>query len=211
MKVLKSANDKIQEICDVIKAESLKPAKEEAERLIKTAEAEARRIKQEAEAEADKALREARETIEQERNVFESSLKQAARQATEALKQTITRDLFNPEMASLVEKGSSSVDVVGKLIDAIVGALQKEGLEANLAAYIPASLNPQDVNRTVTQAVLKKLEGNSVALGEFKGGARVKVQGKNLTIDISDPALKELFAAYLKKPEFRELIFNAKG
>lgn len=208
MKVLKSASDKIQEICDVIREESLEPAKQEAARLIEEAEIEARRIKHEAEKEAEKALSEAQASIRQERNVFESSLRQAARQATEALRQAITENLFNREMGRIVENGSSGSDVVSKLVDAIVSALKKEGIEAPLSAYIGKALSPQDVNKALLSDVLKSLSGQSVKVGNFKGGAAVKVEGKSLTIDITDSALKELFAQYLKKPEFRELIFN---
>lgn len=208
MKVLKKANDKIQEICDVIKKESLAPAKAEAQKLIEEAHQEARRIKLVAEKEAEKALQQAAESIRQERNVFNSSLAQASKQALEALRQDITKTLFNEQMSLLVEKSSSSVDVVAKLIGAVVDALEKEGLKANLLAYIPKKLSSGDVNQALSQEVLKKLQHETVQVGDFKGGAQVKVEGKNLTIDISDRALKELFATYLKKPEFRELIFN---
>ncbi|MCB1114560.1 MAG: V-type ATP synthase subunit E [Chlamydiia bacterium] len=211
MKVLKSASDKIQEICDTIKEESLKPAKEEAKRLIEEAEKEARRIKHEAEKEAEKLLEETQKTIKQERNVFHSSLQQAAKQAVEGLRQAVTKNLFNRELSAMIEKSASDKDTVAKLIEAIVEALKKEGMEANLSAYIPQKVSPEEVNKSLSKSVLEKLSNQTVNVGEFKGGAQVKVVGKNLTIDISDSALKELFSKYLKKPEFRELIFNTEG
>lgn len=209
MNTLKNSSDKIQEICDVLKRETLQPAQKEAQEILAQAHSEAKRIKHDAEIEAKKKLSDALVAIEQERNLFQSSLSQAAKQAVEALKQSLTAKLFNREIATMVDSASSSPEVVSQLIKAVVSALDKEGMEANLSVYIPAHLKPADVNIALAKGLLQRLKGESVQVGDFKGGCAVKLEDRRLTLDITDKALKELFSVYLKKPEFRELIFNA--
>ena len=209
MNTLKNSNDKIQEICDVLKRETLEPAQKEAQEILSQAHSEAKRIKHEAEIDAKKILAHAELEIIQKKNVFQSSLAQAARQATEALKQSVVANLFNDQLITLVESSSSSPDVVGQLIKALIEALDKDGIDGNISAYIPEHLKPEDVNRALGKALISRLKTESVQVGNFKGGAMVKLEDKRLTLDISDKALKELFSTYLKKPEFRELIFNA--
>lgn len=209
MKALKHSHDKIQEICEILKKESLDPARKEASAILESAHQEALRIKHKAALEAETLLLQAKQAREQEYALFQSSLAQAARQSVEALRQSVLTRLFNPEIEAQVQQGSGSPDIVAQLIKAIVSALDKEGIFAPLSAYIPQHLAAEDVNRQLASNVLEKLKNKSVEVGSFKGGAQVKLNQKGMTIDITDSALKELLAAYLKKPEFRNLIFQA--
>lgn len=209
MKTLKNTQDKIQEICDVLKHEMLAPAEKQAAEIIDKARQEAKNILDEANHLSQKLLFETTKEIEQKKNVYHSSLAQASTQAIESLRQSIVSDLFNKELSLLIENKSSSTDIVSKLIDAVLEALDKEGTNANLSVFIPKHLVAADVNRTLAARVLERLKSGSVEIGNFQSGIKVKSYDKNISIDITDQALKELFSTYLKKPEFRELIFNA--
>ncbi len=55
--------------------------------------------------------------------------------------------------------------------------------------------------------ILEKLKEKSVLIGSFTGGIEVKLHRENITLDMSDDALKELMANYIRK-DFRELIFS---
>lgn len=205
---LKRADDKIQELCDILKKETLEPAEKRAAEIIQNAEEEARAIHHEAEQKRRKLIEEATEIIKEERKSFESSLSQAAKQATEALKQSVVKELFQKEIDKQVEEGSGAPHLVVKLIEAIIEALDKGGLGVDLAAYIPRKLPSSEVNKALGADVLKRLKKGSVELGDFNGGVKVRVENKGLTLDITDQALKEILLTYVKKPEFRTYFFK---
>ncbi len=205
---LETGENKIQQICDLLKVETLEPAKKEAARIIEEAKQKAKQIVEEAEKEAGEIHRKAQSQIEKEREVFRTSLKQGAMQCFESLKQKIQFKLFNKELEALIEQGGSSPDVVAKLIDAMIKAIEREGSSASLSALIPHSVSVDDANRLLGEQVLKRLEGESVKLGSFAAGAQIKLQDKQLTLDISDTVLKELLGNYLRK-DFRELLFQS--
>ena len=83
MRSLEKGQDKIQKICDKLRHDTLEPAEEEAQQILKEARKKAESIKAEAERHAEQLVKQARGQIEQERNVFHSSLHQAAKQTIE--------------------------------------------------------------------------------------------------------------------------------
>lgn len=205
MKTLDKGEDKIQEICDSLRRETLEPAKREAEEIIAKARLKAEEIVKEAEEQAARMHATARADIEQQRNVFQSSLNQAAKQSIEYLKQSI-EEIVNQEFDSIVKTEGSKPEAIANFIKAIVHAIEKEGIDADLEAYIPKSVSPKEVAAYVGGQVLEKLKGKTVNIGNFDGGAQLKIVGKNMTIDISDGTLKDLLANYVRK-DFRKMIF----
>lgn len=208
MKTLEKGQEKLQKICDVLRLETLEPAKKQAEQVVKKAEGDAEKIIRDAEVQAEKLLEVARRTIEQEKSAFQSSLQQASKQGLEALRQDIEERLFNDELHSLLVKDTAEPKVVAKLITAVIGALEKEGLAADFTTLIPKSLPAKAVVAELGENVLKRLKERSVEVGTFAGGAKVKLDGKKMTLDISDEALKELMVHYIRK-DFRDLIFSS--
>ena len=206
-KTLEKGEEKIQKICDALRKETLEPAQREADEIIGEAKARGEQIIAEARAEAEKILSHARDNIEQERNVFHSSLEQASRQGLEELRQTIERKLFNAELHQLVAKQTQDPKVIGKLVDAVVVAIGKEGLKTEISAIIPETIKPEQVNSVLSEGILKKLKEGGVILGEFAGGAQVKLHDQRMTIDISEQSLIDLLSKYLRK-DFRELVFG---
>lgn len=209
MKTLEKGNDAIQKISDKLKHEVIEPAKVEAQNIVEAAQQKADQIIAMAEKQADVVKAAAHGQIEKEKKVFASALQQASKQCVEALRQTIEHKLFNDQLSSMVETQMADPQVIVKLIDAIVKAIEKEGLAADLVAVIPRVSSPQAIGKLLAQEVLKKLKGQTLVVGSFAGGAQVKIENKQIRVDISDTALKELLASYVRK-DFRELIF-AKG
>ncbi len=207
-KQLETGEDKIQQICDMLKVETLEPAKQEAAEIVEKARREAQQIIEKGEDQAKELVQQTHEKLEKERAVFQSALQQAAAQCFEALKQRIQNKLFDSELDSVIRQSGSSPEIVGKVIQAIVKGLEAEGMSAELSAIIPQSVSVDEVNRFLGERILKKLAANSVELGSFAAGAKVKLADKKLTLDISDQVLKELLANYVRK-DFRELIFQA--
>ncbi len=206
MKTLDKGKDRVEKIVKVLREETLEPAKEEAQRIIDEAKAEAERIVKAAEKEAEDIVERGRQNIQKERGVFESSLKQAGKQAMEALRQDIEEKLFNGQLGSILEGGSHDPQLVAKLINCIVDAVSKNGSDVDLSAFVPAAVSAKDVNAALGEATLRKLREGGVAVGKFKGGAQVRLNDQRMTIDISETALKELLSSYVRK-DFRKLLF----
>lgn len=208
MKNLEKGQEKIEKICEVLRKETIEPAQKEASRIVEEAKKEANQIIEEAEKQANALIEKAKNDIEQERNVFHSSLLQASKQSLEALRQDIEHRLFNTQLDSLLQNETKDPQVIASLINAIVKAIEKEGISTDIEAVIPASVSPREVNQMLLDGVKKQLKQQSVNVGKFKGGAQVKILDKKMTIDISENSLMELLASFVRK-DFRKLIFNA--
>ncbi|MFQ5730001.1 MAG: V-type ATP synthase subunit E, partial [Waddliaceae bacterium] len=193
-KTLEKGEDKIQQICDALRKETLMPAKQEAEKLVEEGKRRAEQVVKEAHAQADKILAKARETIDQERNVFHSSLEQAGKQSLQELRQVIENKLFHQELQKIVNEQSSDPKVIAKLIASIIEAIEREGISTKLSAVVPEAVSTEEVNRLLGERIVKKLSEKSVSLGEFVGGAQVKLLDKKMTIDITDDAVMELLS-----------------
>lgn len=207
MKTFKTEQEKIQQICDTLRKETLEPAHQEAEKIIAHAKERAEHLINEAHRESERLLAEAKKNIEKERNVFHSSLTQASQQSMEALRQTVEQKLFNPELHHLITSRTADPQVIAHLIKAIVTAIEKEGLKTDITAIIPAQVSPKEVNQLIGEQILKKLKDNSVQVGDFKGGAKIRLEGKRLTFEISDKEIEELLKSYVRK-DFRKMLFG---
>ena len=205
MKGTESGKDKVKKICDVLRRETIEPAQVEAGRIVDEAKEHAIEVIEAAKKEADRLLEEAKKQIQREKNVFESSLSQACKQALEALKQGIEEKLFSQELFRLISKGVQNPNVIEQLITAVVKAIDKEGMGADLSVYVPASVSARSINAALGEEILKVLKEKTVLVAP-NGGIEVKLHKQNLTVDISDAALKELVAGYIRK-DFRSLIF----
>ncbi len=206
MKTLDSGKDKIQKICDELKRETLEPAQKEADRLIHEAHEKAEEIKSSAKAEVEEYKQHARREIEQERNVFESSLDQAVKQGVESLKQKVEEELFNHQLNEIVEEQVSDPKVIANIIQAIVEAVNKEGLSADLTAVASKAASAEEVSKLLLKKTLGQLKEKEVVLGSFGGGAKVKLHNQQLTIDMSGEAFEGLLASFLRD-KYRKLLF----
>ena len=102
MQEIETGKEKVKKICDILRKETLEPAKQEASNYIENAKKQADQIIQEARLAAEKLIAGARETVAREKEVFHASLKQACLQAEETLRQGIEQKLFSHELKHLV-------------------------------------------------------------------------------------------------------------
>ncbi len=207
MKGLETGKDKVKKICEVLKKDTLDPARREAEEIVAAARLKAEELVDEARRLAQKMHHKAREEIEKERTVFQASLSQACRQTLEVLKQTVEEKLFNHELSKQLGQRLREPDVLGALVTAVVNAVEKEGLDTDISAFIPAAVPAASVNAFLTEKILHRLKEKSVLLMPIGGGVEVKLHKEHVTIDISEATLKELVAQYIRK-DFRELFFH---
>lgn len=202
-----TGKDKVKKICDILRRETLAPAISEAEQIVQSAKERAEEILASGRKELEKMKEEARQEVERQRNVFQSSLTQACKQSMEALKQSIEEKLLNQELGSILTKQMHDPQLLSQLIGAVIKGIEKEGIEALLSVFVPAAVPARSVNLLLGHATLEKLKEKSVLVGPLTGGIEVKLHKEKITVDISDAALKELVANYIRK-DFREMVFN---
>ncbi len=207
MKEQLTGTQKIQQICTALKEETLQPAKQEAMRIIDEAKKQAAQITERAQADAEKYVAEGRKQIAQERSVFESNLSQASKQALQALRQEVELRLFDNGVQELINANTSNSNVVAQLINAVVTAIEKQGIGVDLEALIPQKVPVEAVSNALGAHMASKLRSGGISLGQFVGGAQVKIVDKRMTIDISDNALRELLVSYTRK-DFRKKLFG---
>ncbi|MCK4934600.1 MAG: V-type ATP synthase subunit E, partial [Simkaniaceae bacterium] len=98
--------------------------------------------------------------------------------------------------------------ILGELISAIVVSLEKEWIHGDLEALVSSKVNAEQVNKHLLKGVLDRLKEKSVVLSDMTGGAQVKLFEKNMTLDISDQALKNLVGNFLRS-SFRSILFES--
>lgn len=199
MSELGSGKERVQQLCDLLKKETLEPAQKEVGKILEEAQSRREALINEGRLEAERVLEEAKAKIEEERKVFDSSLSLAGKQALLALKQEIEGKLFNRELSRQVEGASSDPKMVAKTLEALVLAVEKEGIDSDLLAFIPKAVSKEEVVKELSSAILERLKKESVQLAEFTGGAKVKIVEDHLTLDMSDEALKRLVASFIRE------------
>lgn len=204
---LETAQDKLKQICSVLRDETIEPAKRQAENIIADAQKQADQLLAEARLAAKNLIDDARNKMDQERDQFRSSMQNAARQCLETLRQSIESKFFNEQLEALLREGTQNVDVVAGLINAVITAITKEGLSADITAIVPKTILPKEINNLLLKDVLKVLKEQGVVSGNLLGGAKIKLNDKQMTIDISQDALKELLASHVVRRDFRKLLF----
>jgi len=207
VKELETAQNKIAKICDALRRETLEPAEKEAEKIVAYAQEEAKQIISDAKEEAASIKEEAKRAMQKERSVFQSALEQAGKQTLETLRQRIEKEFFNRALFDLLTKETNKPEVVSGLIESVIQAIEKEGVTQDISCVVSKDVSLSDVNAILGQRFLERLQKESVSLGDFDGGIKVKLHDKRITIDLSASALLTLFATHVARKEFRKLLF----
>jgi V/A-type H+-transporting ATPase subunit E len=205
MKAIDSGSDKIKKICEVLRTQTLEPAKEEAGRLVIDAKTECARLLKEAKQEADRLIETAKLKIEEEKTVMKASLALASRQAVEKLKQDLESQFFHPELTLLLQRKMGESKWVAALLENLVAAVKKEGLSNEIQAVIASSIDKEAVAAELGTAFLNTLKEQSLTLGSFAGGVEVKLLDARLTIDVTEETIKNLLVEYLRE-DFRKIV-----
>ncbi len=205
MKGLETGKDKIQKICDMLKKETLEPAKQEAREVIENAHLQASEIMKEAQKKAEERIQAAEKEIEEKKKVFQASLQLASRQGIEFLKQKIEEELFDKQLSEAVLKEMGDPKTIAHLIQSFMRTMEEKGVEEEFVAVIPKGISARSINSYLTSQILEKLQVQEI--GDFAGGVQIRIKGRQITIDISDAAVRELIGQYIRR-DFRDLIFN---
>lgn len=208
MKTLEKSRDRVQQICEEIRHQTIEPAKNEARVIEEEAKKKSEEIISAAEKEAERIIEETRKNMEQERKLFHSSLEQAANMSIESLRQEFEKRFFNKQLEELLAKETTNPEAIASLVKAIVNAIKKEGIEADLSVIIPQVVSPKEVNKLLGEEILKELRQGSVKIGNINGGVEVQLVGKHMKLVLTDEVLKELLTQYIRK-DFRKHFFGS--
>lgn len=201
------ANDKLKQICDALRIETLKPAEEEAEVIVCNAKEQAKRIIQDAKEQAKEIILSAEDQASHKIKQGEAALALAGKRTLESLKQAVENTIFREALAEWLEQITIDPEFVAKLMEALISAVESQGITGSLSAYIGKHVSPRNVNELLGKSVTAKLRKKSLIIGNFSGGVQLKVEDKDWVLDLSSEALLELFLRYLQK-DFREMIFQ---
>ena len=207
MTSLEKGDDKIKKICEIIRKDTLDPAKEHAKEIIENAKIEADQIIKKANNEKEKILNEAKKDIEKEKKIFDSSLNISLRQAFEDLKSKIENELFSKTLSEELKIKLKDSNIIADIINRIVTAIEKQGINADISALVSRDTDFNAVNRLLLDNVIKKLKEHEVVLKDFDGGVKIKLINMQLTLDITKESLKILIADYIRA-DFRQKVFN---
>jgi len=207
MKSVDTGKEKVKKICEVLRKETIDPAKKEGDQIIAKAKHSAEGIVADAKKEAARLLDEARSKIEEERNVFKASINLACKKSIDMLKQSVEEKLFNPQLAEFCKAATNDSKVAADLISVIIKSIEKEGVDGDLKAVVSKDVDLDAVNKAILKGAIEKLKSKSVEVGSIEGGVQVKIVDQNLTIDMSDESLKNLLASFVRD-DFRSVIFS---
>lgn len=205
---METGKDKVKKICDVLRKETLEPSQKQAEEILEQANLQAQEIIAQAYLKQKQLFSDAREQMQKERAIFQSSLSQTSKQVIETLKQEIKGNLFHKGLLHLLKSEMNKPEVLSRLINAVIDAIEKEGIESDLSVYISEAVPAREVNALLLQNILEKLQEKSVLIeSSIHGGIKLKVHDKDISIEITDASLEELIERYSRR-DFHEIIFK---
>ena len=204
---LETGKDKIQKICDALRKETIEPAQQEVREIIENAHIQATEIVKNAKKQAEEKIASAEKEIEERKKVFHSSLQLAARQGIEELKQKIEKELFSQELAEFTAKEMGNPKIIGEILNAFLRMVEEKGIEDTFIATIPKTISPRSISAILVEKNMERLKEHAITVGDFAGGIKIGLKGRQITIDISDQVVRELISQYIRR-DFRDLVFG---
>ena len=202
---LETADNKVKEICAILRKETLEPAEIEAKRILEAAEKEADEMIRKAREEVALIQAENKLALEKELKVHEGSIQLSIRQGISSLRQAIEK-VFVQDLDRQIERAMGKEDAVAEAIRVLFGLIEKGGQGVNLNVLRPKHVNIEAVSSKLTHDFAEKVKMNAIQIDDIKGGAEIKLKDKKVTIELTDAAVKELLASYVI-PELRAKIF----
>jgi len=207
----------VQALIDRIRDEGVQSALEEAARILSEARTQAAGTVSDAKAEAAAMKKEAKDAIETERTAAIEALRMAARD-TELELRTAVLAAFEEHVRRLVTDVTMDGSVLRDMILVLAGKAAEDLIKDRNAAI----LFPQRLAEDAPPELEEFLRRSAVALSadvlrkgielipssKFQGGARVRLVGDDLEIDLSDDALSEMMLKLLL-PRYRRILAEA--
>jgi V/A-type H+-transporting ATPase subunit E len=206
----------VQELIARIRDDGVREGEARAAEIIAEARKEAARVMAQAQAQAEQVQRKASEEIESFRQAALESLKLAARDTRLQLEAQVLAS-FEAHVKRLVAPVTYDGSFVRALIMVLAGQAageypRNQQLEILVSDLLAGRDNENaDLDRAMRENVLG-ISGNMLREGveiipssEVPGGARVRVVGEDLEIDLSDEAISRLLLKHLL-PRYKSIL-----
>ena len=115
--------------------------------------------------------------------------------------------MFFKGLHDLVAKEMAHPKFIADLVQDFMKMLDEKGINEELTALVPKGASKKAINSLIASQFLDRLHGKSVVLGDFDGGVQLKLHDQTVTIDMSDRALRDVLASFLRA-DFRKLVFQ---
>ena len=200
-------SDTLQRLCTTLKQETLEPAKKQAEEIIAEAKKQAETLLAAAEQKALTLVQEAEKKAAQELRMARTSLTQAAKQAVAFLRQEVENHLFNSACSELFDAKMADSAMVARFLDTLLEVAKEAALTGDFTGLLGEKVDAKEVASLLAKQSLQLLqEGKMLYSAAFPAGVKLQIKEKNITLDLSDSALKSLLSGFVRK-DFQQLLF----
>jgi len=207
----------VKELIERIRDEGVHSARAEADRILSEAKARAARIVADAKAEAAAIKKEARASMEREQTATIEALRIAARDTELELRSAIMSG-FEEHVRRLVTDVTTDGSVLRDMILVLAGRAADDLIQDKDAVIFVPDRLADEVSAELDEFLRKSavaLSGDVLRQGielipsnEVQGGARVRLVGEDLEIDMSDQALSQMMLKLLL-PRYRKILAEA--
>lgn len=203
---LETADNKVKEICEILRKETLEPAQLKAKKIVSDAVFEADELIHKAKLEVARIREENKLELARELKVHESSIQLAIRQGISALRQGVEK-IFATDLERQIEVVMGKEDSIAAAVSILFGLIEKEGLAVDLNVLLPKHVNLAEICTKLTVDFGERLKKSAIQIDDIKGGVEIKFKEKKISLELTDNAVKELLAAYVI-PELQKSIFS---
>jgi V/A-type H+-transporting ATPase subunit E len=207
----------VKDLIDRIRDEGVHSARAEADRILTEAKAQAARMVADAKAEAAGIKKEARAAMEREQTATIEALRIAARDTGLELRSAIMSG-FEEHVRRLVTDVTTDGSVLRDMILVLAGRAAEDLIQDKDAVILVPDRLADDLSAELDEFLQKSAVAFSadvlrkgielIPSNQVQGGARVRLVGENLEIDLSDEALSEMMLKLLL-PRYRKILVEA--
>lgn len=200
----------VQDLIARIRDEGVQASRDESERVLRAAREQAETIVAQARAEAESLRQQTTQAVATERKAADEALKLAARDATIELRDRITKG-FERYVTRLVSSAMAEEDLVRSLVLVLAGRAAKDfvadrEVQIVLSAAMfdggdeQAEAEVESRARTLIRGITNEMLREGIELvpaDDVSGGARVRLVGESLELDLTEKAVSQLLLRYL--------------
>ncbi len=207
----------VQALIDRIRDQGVKSAKQEAARIVSEAEAKAAQLVAEAQKQVDQLRAKATADIEAEQTAAQEALKLSARDTVQRLKNGVAA-AFESFVHRLVTNATQDQELMKNLVLVLAGHsvdefVKDKQIQILLSDAILTGKSDPKLREMGKQTILSLTsdmlrEGvELIPSSSIEGGAKVRLVGEQLEIDLSDKAISKMLANQLL-PRFRSILIG---
>jgi V/A-type H+-transporting ATPase subunit E len=208
----------VQALIDRIRDQGVQSANQEAARIVAEAEAKASQLLADAQKQIEQLRTKATADIEAERDAAQEALKLSARDTVLRLKNGISA-AFETFVRRLVTTATQDRDLMKKLVLVLAGhsaeeMIKDKQIQILLSDAVMTGKSDPKLRELGKQTILS-LSSDMLREGvelipssSVEGGAKVRLVGEQLEIDLSDKAIAKMLADHLL-PRFQAILTGA--